>query len=188
MRHARLAGLLAAAIILSVPAGVPAFAQSTGNLFSGFQSKSKDPVQIDADTLDIHEEGKQRISVFSGGVVVKRGKTTLKASTIKLFSNKEQKSQSDAFTRIEASGPVYVNSEDQTVTGDAAVVDMATQVITLTGNVVLKRGTTDVAKGHILVVNLKTGAARFQNAPGQRLQILIQPSEAKTPAAPAPSQ
>ena len=25
-------------------------------------------VQIDADTLDIHEEGKQRISVFSGGV------------------------------------------------------------------------------------------------------------------------
>ncbi len=185
MKHFRFAGLLAAAIALAALSAPPARAQSTGDLFSGFQAKSTDPVQIDADTLDYREEGKQRISVFSGGVVVKRGKTTLKASTIKVYSNKEQTAKNDAFTRIEASGPVYVNSEDQTLTGDAAVVDMTTQLITLTGNVVLKRGTTDVAKGHILVVNLKTGAAKFQNAPGKRLQILIQPGDAK---AQAPSQ
>lgn len=185
MKYLRFAVMLAVAVGLPLFAASSAGAQATTDLFSGFQAKSSDPVQIDADTLDIHEEGKQRISVFSGGVVVKRGKTTLKASTIKVYSNKEQKAKNDAFTRIEAAGPVYVNSEDQTVTGDAAVVDMPSQLITLTGNVVLKRGTTDVAKGHTLVVNLKTGAARFQNAPGQRLQILIQPSDVKSQA---PSQ
>ncbi|MBN9010166.1 MAG: hypothetical protein J0H63_08555, partial [Rhizobiales bacterium] len=151
---------------------------------------SKDSINIDADSLYICEEGKQRISVFSGGVVVKRGPTTMKAKTITLYSDKEQKAQSGAFTRIEAAGPVYVNSEGQTVTGDKAVVDMTTQVITLTGNVVLTRGKTDVAKGDILTVNLKSGAANFKNAPGGgRIQIVIQPEDAKDAVkGPAPKQ
>jgi lipopolysaccharide export system protein LptA len=166
---AAVAGMLASAGALAAP--------QTSELFSGFQTSSRDPIQIDADSLDIREDGNQRISVFSGGVVVKRGPTTMKARTIKLYSDKQQKAQGSAFSRIEAAGPVYVNSADQTVTGDSAVVDMASQVITLTGNVVLTRGKTDVAKGSVLVVNLKTGAANFKNEPGKRIQIVIQPDE-----------
>ena len=41
-----------------------------GDVFTGFQSNSKDPIQVDAKTLETYEEGKQRISVFSGDVVV----------------------------------------------------------------------------------------------------------------------
>jgi lipopolysaccharide export system protein LptA len=177
MRFQRLAFLLAVVAGGLAAAGAAAAQQQTSDLFSGFQTNSKDPVHIDADSLDIREDGNQRISVFSGGVVVKRGPTTMKAKTIKLYSDKQQKTQGSAFSRIEAAGPVYVNSADQTVTGDSAVVDMATQIITLTGNVVLTRGKTDVAKGSVLVVNLKTGAANFKNEPGKRIQIVIQPDE-----------
>jgi lipopolysaccharide export system protein LptA len=82
MRLPRLASLLALAGLIAL--GEAATAQQTSDLFSGFQTKSKDPIQIDADSLDIREEGNQRISVFSGGVVVKRGPTTMKARTIRL--------------------------------------------------------------------------------------------------------
>jgi lipopolysaccharide export system protein LptA len=176
MKFSPFAVVLALAGLVAI-GGAAAGAQQTSDLFSGFQTNSKDPIQIDADSLDIREDGNQRISVFSGGVVVKRGPTTMKARTIKLYSDKQQKTQGSAFSRIEAAGPVYVNSADQTVTGDNAVVDMATQIITLTGNVVLMRGKTDVAKGNVLTVNLKTGAANFKNTPGERIRIVIQPDD-----------
>jgi lipopolysaccharide export system protein LptA len=164
---------------LTVGAPAPAAAQSTGELFAGFQSNSKDPVQVDAQALDVSEEGKQRISVFSGGVVVVRGKTTLKADTIKLYSDLGVKTvKNDAFSRIEASGKVYVNSGEQTVTGSQAVVDMKAQLITLSGNVVLSQGSS-VMTGDRLIVNLKTGSARLEQAPGKRIQGVITPESMK---------
>src|SRR5215216_4428645 len=81
-----------------------------GDIFTGFQSNSKDPIQVDAKTLETYEEGKQRISVFSGNVVVTRGPTVLKATTMKLFSAIGGKDagakdpaakKSGGFTRIE---------------------------------------------------------------------------------------
>src|SRR5205814_2158330 len=97
-------------------------------------------------TLEIYEENRQRISLFSGQVVVTRGPTIMKATTIKLFSaigaegaaEKAAKgAKASSFTRIEATGPVRVTSDDQAVSGDNAVVDMQTQLLTLTGKVVL---------------------------------------------------
>ena len=110
---------------------LPRRREQAGELFSGFGAKSKDPIQVDAETLEVYEEGDQRISVFSGSVNVVRGNSTLKAAKLKLFSNKDSKADDDsAFTRIEASGSVYVNSKNQTVTGQSAVVDNKAQTIT----------------------------------------------------------
>lgn len=165
---------LALPVLLFLAGGGFAAAQ-TSDLFAGFQSDSKDPVQVDAATLEVFEEGKQRISVFSGGVTVKRGKTTLKASTIKLFSDLEAKGgggSDDAFTKIEASGTVYVNSGQQTVTGDRALVDMKTQIITLLGDVVLSQGKS-VMTGTKLTVNLKTGSAKLES--DKRIQGVLTP-------------
>lgn len=169
-------------------------AQATGQLFKGFSAKSKDPVHIDAKTLEIYEEGKQRVSVFSGNVTVKRGDTTLKASTIKLYSDLTQKTATDddQFTKIEMVGTVYVNSGTQTVTGQSAVVDMKTQTITMIGDVVLSQGK-NVITGSRLVVNMDTGHATVEQAPGKRIQGIFTPGAIKkkpaAPAAPpAPSQ
>jgi lipopolysaccharide export system protein LptA len=151
------------AVALALVVAAPAAAQSSAtDIFSGFQSRSTDPVEVNAETLEVYEEGNQRITVFSGGVTVTRGRTTLKAATITLYSSLDSTS-ADAFTRIEASGKVWVNSGDQTVTGASAAVDMASKTITVSGGVVLTQGS-NVLTGTRLVVNLATGRARVEGS------------------------
>ncbi len=151
---------------------VPAVA-ATADLFAGFQSQSKDPIQVDAGVLEISEKGKQRISEFSGNVVVKRGKTTLKAASIKLYSDVEAQT-ADGFTRIEASGKVFVDSGEQTITGQTAVVDMVKRTIVVSGGVVLTQGG-NVITGSRLVVNLATGQARVEQEPGKQIRGVFAP-------------
>lgn len=148
------------ALAASLPA--PAFAQSAGDLFSGLQSQSDAPVEVTSDTLEVFDDGKNRITVFSGNVTVKRGNTVLKAADIKLTSPLESE-KADAFTRIEASGKVWVNSGDQTLTGETAVVNMIENTITVSGGVVLTQGT-NILTGTRLVVNLATGRARVEGS------------------------
>jgi lipopolysaccharide export system protein LptA len=150
-------------VALLVLLAAPAAAQSSAtDIFSGFQARSSDPVEVSAETLEVYEEGDQRITVFSGGVTVTRGRTTLKAATITLYSSLDS-TAADAFTRIEASGKVWVNSGDQTVTGASAAVDMASKTITVSGGVVLTQGS-NVLTGTQLVVNLATGRARVEGS------------------------
>lgn len=158
MRRRRVAAGLAAAI--AIASAGPAAAESAAELFSGFQAKSNEPVRVDAQALEVYEEGEQRVSVFSGNVVVTRGVTTLEAETITLYSDLDATS-ADAFTRIEADGGIIVRSEDQAVSGDAAVVNMNTRTITVSGGVVLSQGG-NVLTGSRLVVNLETGRARLE--------------------------
>jgi lipopolysaccharide export system protein LptA len=168
-------GLIA---LLIIAVATPALAESAADIFGGFQSKSKDPIQVDAATLETYEEGTQRVSVFSGGVTVKRGNTLMKAGTIKLFSNLDA-SAANAFTRIEARDKIYVSSADQTVTGSTAVVDMKTNTITVSGGVVLSQGG-NVITGSRLVVNLATGRARVEQEAGKQIRGVFSPGGATT--------
>jgi len=160
------------ALIIATVAS-PALGDTTADIFGGFQSKSKDPIQVDAQALETYEEGTQRISVFSGGVTVKRGNTLMKAATIKLFSSLDAAAAS-AFTRIEAGGKISVTSGDQTVTGDSAVVDMKANTITVSGGVVLSQGA-NVITGSRLVVNLATGRARVEQEAGKQIRGVFSP-------------
>lgn len=153
--------VFAFAVLLAVPGA--AFAQSSASdMFAGFQAQSNDPIEVNSENLEVYEEGDQRVTVFSGGVVVTRGNTTLKAASIKLFSPLST-TTADAFTRIEAEGKIWVNSGDQTVTGQTAVVDMSARTITVSGGVVLTQGT-NILTGTRLVVNLATGRARVEGS------------------------
>ncbi|MEX0853844.1 MAG: LptA/OstA family protein [Bauldia sp.] len=172
MRRLCVATLLAAAVACAGPAA----AETAADLFSGFQAKSKDPVQVDAETLEVYEEGSQRVSVFTGNVVVRRGNTTLKAATLTLYSDLDAKAV-DAFTRIEAAGGVTVQSRDQSVSGKAAVVNMATNTITVSGGVVLSQGG-NVLTGSRLVVNLVTGRARLE---GDQVRGVFTPNSPPQP-------
>jgi lipopolysaccharide export system protein LptA len=175
-RGAGVAALLAAMMAFAAP--LPVRADAAADIFAGFQAKSTDPVQVDADSLEVFEEGKQRISQFSGGVTVRRGNTLLKAGMIKLYSNLDAKA-ADAFTRIEASGKIYVSSGDQTVTGSSAVVDMVSNTITVSGGVVLSQGA-NVISGSRLVVNLTTGRARVEQEAGKQIRGVFSPGGANS--------
>lgn len=170
----RLAAFAAALLV----AAASVHAQST-DLFSGFGAKGKGPIEVDAKTLEILEEGEQRISIFSGGVTVRRGNTTMKAAQIKLFSDKKSDSMDQSgFTRMEATGTVYVNSGKQTITGSQAVVDTRAETIVLSGNVVLSQGQ-DVLAADRLVIDMKTGHARVEQVPGKSIRMVITPDVKK---------
>ncbi|MCB1496454.1 MAG: hypothetical protein KDJ86_11755 [Bauldia sp.] len=174
MRHL---GRLVCGVILATALALPAAAQST-DIFKGFSAKAKGgPIQVDAETLEIVEQGNERISTFAGGVTVTRGNTTMKAATIKLHSDKDGKDP-NGFTLMEATGTVYVNSGDQTVTGQRAVVDNKAQTITLVGNVVLSQGK-NVIVGERLVIDMATGRARVEQTPGKRIQGVFSPGGIK---------
>jgi lipopolysaccharide export system protein LptA len=164
---------LAAIVIAAALAGA-AYAQ-TSDLFNGFQKNSKDPVQIDAASLEIAEEGKQRISVFSGNVIVRRGDTVLRAKTIKVFSDLgDNRPKNQAFSRIEAAGGVEVTSGEQKVTGAKVVVDMGKQTITMTGNVVMSQGD-NVITGERLIIDLVSGRARVEQEAGKPIRGVFTP-------------
>jgi lipopolysaccharide export system protein LptA len=65
-----------------------------------------------------------------------------------------------------------VRSDDQTASGNGVVLDMAQDLITMTGNVVLTQGP-NIVRGERLVVNLKSKQGRME---GGRVQTLITPS------------
>jgi lipopolysaccharide export system protein LptA len=164
------------AALAFIAVALPAAADSTSDIFAGFQGKSKDPVQVDAESLEVYEEGAQRVSVFSGGVTVKRGNTLIKAGTVKLFSGTGAEAAT-AFTRIEADGKILVSSGDQKVTGSTAVVDMKTNTITVGGGVVLSQGA-NIITGSRLVVNLATGRARVEQEAGKQIRGVFAPNAA----------
>jgi lipopolysaccharide export system protein LptA len=65
-----------------------------------------------------------------------------------------------------------VRSGDQVASGDRAIFDMANNMITMQGNVVVTKGQ-NVVRGDRLVVNLTTKEGRME---GGRVQTLITPS------------
>ncbi len=151
----------------------PTLAQSAGNIFSDFQAQSSDPIEIDAEALEIYEEGQQRITIFDGGVEVRRGDTLIRAATVTLYAPLSGES-SDTFTRIEAKGGVFVRSGGQTVTGSTAVVDSPNNRIIVAGDVVLAEGT-NVISGDRLVVDMTTGRARVEQKAGERIRGVFAP-------------
>jgi lipopolysaccharide export system protein LptA len=79
--------------------------------------------------------------------------------------------------RLEAKGNVVVTQKDQVVTGDTAVFDTKTNLITMLGGggpVVLTQGK-NVLRGDRLMVDMTTGVSRVESDSG-RVQGLFQSS------------
>ena len=97
--------------------------------------------------------------------------------------------------RLEAKGNVVVTQKDQVVTGDTAVFDTKTNLITMLGGggsgVVLTQGK-NVLRGDRLLVDMTTGVSRVESDSG-RVQGLFQSSKENangpaTPGTPPPAQ
>jgi lipopolysaccharide export system protein LptA len=76
--------------------------------------------------------------------------------------------------RLEAKGDVVVTQKDQVVTGETAVFDTKTNLITMMGGVVLTQGK-NVLRGDRLLVDMTTGVSRVESDTG-RVQGLFQSS------------
>ena len=85
-----------------------------------------------------------------------------------------------ALRKDEAEGGVAVFSQDQVATGDRAVYDRTTDIVTMTGNVTLSKGK-NVTRGQRLVFNVGTGVATMAAGAGGRVSSSFAPSEEPAP-------
>ena len=81
---------------------------------------------------------------------------------------------SSQIKRLEAKGNVVVTQKDQIVTGETAIFDTKTNLVTMLGGVVLTQGK-NVLRGDRLLVDMTTGVSRVESDSG-RVQGLFQSS------------
>ena len=162
------AGVLMVGALFDDDAG----AQGFGEAVKGFSAESDDPIQIEADRLEIRD--KEKIAIYAGNVRVRQGETVLKTVQLRVYYTGEAAGVTPGsnVSRIEAIKRVVVQSGSQTATGDNAVFEMAADRITMTGNVVLTEGK-NIVRGNKLVVDLKSRKARME---GNRVQTILTPS------------
>ena len=205
---ARRRGAPAVALVLLILAGAPALAQTMTNNFGGFSQNSGEPIDIESDVLVVHDA--KKYATFKGNVKAVQGTTTLRARELDVHyvggggdtltggAPSQGAAQPAAgvglgeesgtqISQIEARGSVIINSEkDQTTTGDWALYDVPTQIVSVGGNVVLTQGK-NVLKGDRLIIDLKTGESRFENqdrtVAGGRIRALFVPKEQEAKAA-----
>jgi lipopolysaccharide export system protein LptA len=190
---------MAGFVLIMISAG-DAGAQSavTGvpNAMQGFSQNRDQPIQIEAASLEMRDKKKE--ATFSGNVKVVQGDTTMTSRTLVVFydstpapapapaaNSKAAKSApiqsatpgpggSSSIRRLEARGNVVVTQKDQVVTGETAVFDTKTNLITMLGNIVLTQGK-NVLRGDRLMVDMTTGVSRVESDSG-RVQGLFQSS------------
>ena len=134
------------------------------NAMQGFSQNRDQPIQIEAATLEMRDKKKE--ATFAGNVKVVQGDTTMTSKTLVVFyesssgpprrppaanSKTAAKSApiqsatpgpggSSSIKRLEARGNVVVTQKDQVVTGETAVFDTKTNLVTMLGGVVLTQG------------------------------------------------
>ncbi len=210
--------------VLLVVLASPAFAQTKqpaapqpkpGTTAPGagvFGTSSKEPINIEADSLEVFDRDQK--AVYRGNVVVVQGDTIMKSAEMVVFyargaKNGEQPAPAAApggapaaeggtsVRRVEAFGGVTVASKDQIAAGREGIFDRENNRVVLIGDVSLSQGG-NVTKGDRLNYDLATGQATVEAKPssGRVRSLLVPGSEdgakpisrpGTPPAAPAPA-
>ncbi|MEE2565225.1 LptA/OstA family protein [Hyphobacterium marinum] len=121
------------------------------------------PMDITSDRLEVIDAESR--AIFSGNVDAAQGDTRLRADEIQVFFDQNSRSAASAASgfgevqRVIATGEVFYVTPEEVARGDRAVYQIATETITMTGNVVLTRGE-NVITGSCLVADLATGRSQ----------------------------
>jgi lipopolysaccharide export system protein LptA len=180
-RAVALALTLAAVAMAALPERARA-QSSMSDAFKGFGSNTRDPIQIEADSLEVRD--KDAFALFSGNVQVRQKDTTLKTARLRVYYEGKATEGSVAagqkIRRFEAEGRIVIAQGEQSVSGESGWFDMRSDQALLSGGVVLTQGK-NIARGEKLTIDLKTGQYRLDAAGGGkgRVQIILEPSSGK---------
>ena len=180
--HCACKAAFAIAIIAAGEAGAQSAVTGVPNAMQGFSQNRDQPIQIEAASLEMRDKKKE--ATFSGNVKVVQGDTTMTSRTLVVFYDSGAASAaapatnakavaksapiqsatpgpggSSSIRRLEAKGSVVVTQKDQVVTGETAVFDTKTNLVTMLGGVVLTQGK-NVLRGDRLMVDMTTGVSR----------------------------
>jgi len=188
-------------MIAAGDAGAQDSMKGSSNAMQGFSQNHDQPIQIEAASLEMHDKKKQ--ATFAGNVKVVQGDTTMTSKTLVAFydqntapgapatNSKATKSAplrsatpgpggSSSIRRLEAKGGVVVTQKDQVVSGETAVFDTRTNLITMLGGVVLTQ-CKNVMRGDRLVVDMTTAVSRIESDTGKVQVLLIQGQSCASP-------
>lgn len=179
----RLSGLAALAVLLAA-AGAHGQEGSTARM-SGLKLSGDKPIQIESDKLEVRDA--EGVAVFTGNVQVMQGPTLLKSGRMMVYYAREggegekraQGPDGGAIERIDVDGKVYVKTETQVATADAASFDLVAELLVMTGKEVVLSDGGNVIVGCRLTVQMSSGQAQLDgcgegNKPG-RVKMLLQP-------------
>ncbi|MEZ5776061.1 MAG: LPS export ABC transporter periplasmic protein LptC [Hyphomicrobiaceae bacterium] len=134
--------------------------------FTGFSADSDAATDIEADSLDVHDD--KGIAIFRGSVLAVRGDQQIRASEmeIRFAGGGKSGGPGSDVSRLDARGKVVVTAPgDRISTSDWLIYDAVGDTVTIGGNVVVTEGD-NVIKGDKLVVDLATGQSHFEAGPG----------------------
>ena len=179
MRRAIFRAMLCCCAFSAPAAGVVQAQQSSAppNAVQGFSQNRDQPVRIKSDALEVRNS--KKVATYTGSVHLVQGDTTLRCKTLIVYYDGDQAGgQASAANSagptptgggnirlMEAIGQVVVTQNDQTATGEKAVYDMQTNLVTLSalaGNYVAVSQGPNVVQGLRLVVHLDTGVSHFE--------------------------
>jgi len=207
---------VALSLIAGAKAVAQSAVQGVPNAMQGFSQNRDQPIQIEAASLEMRDKKKE--ATFSGNVKVVQGDTTMTSKILVVFyesaaatapaaapaGNTKAAAKaapapiqsatpgpggSSQIRRLEAKGNVVVTQKDQVVTGESAVFDTKTNLVTMVGGVILTQGK-NVLRGDRLIVDMTTGVSRVESDSGRVQGLFIssgQGGPAVPGAAPTPS-
>jgi lipopolysaccharide export system protein LptA len=152
-------------------------------------NNSSAPVDISADEQEVINS--QCKTIFRGAVEVLQDKARMRAATMTVYNRRKVAGKTSSPTgnadcgdvdRVEADGNVFYVTPEQTVRGDHAVYDYATDTVVVTGDVVAVQGQ-DVARGDRMTIKTKTNDVKMEsNATGRgktRVRAVLYPDQNK---------
>ena len=149
----------------------PALSQVTGQAFEGFRQNSNDPIQIEADALQV-QDGKNK-ATFKGRVKVRQGTSTITTDKLVVTYGRNNGGGQGDVERLDLTGNVVVTSGQNVATGDKGHYIVKTERAVLEGNVVVSQGES-AATGCRLVANLQTNVAQLDSC-GRRVKTIFKP-------------
>lgn len=182
-------GVVALSFALIVTVRAQGAIQGVPNALQGFSQNRDQPIQIEAASLEMQDKKKE--ATFAGNVKVVQGDVTMTSKTLVVFYDssagktassaqpaKGAKMQSatpgpggsSSIKRLEARGNVVVSQKDQVVSGETAIFDTKTNLITMAGGVVLTQ-CKNVLRGDRLKVDMTTGVSRVES--DSKVQALL---------------
>lgn len=143
---------------LLTAAGLAGWQQLGAQAISGHDSNA--PVNYAADRIELQDKAKR--VVLSGNVDISQGDLRLRAARTTVAYT-----DADALRiqRLDATGGVTVTRGGESARGDVAVYDFNRRIITLAGNVALRRGS-DTLNGGRLVMDLNSGVSSVDGRAG----------------------
>lgn len=138
-------------------------------LLAAAPAAASDPVQITGDTFVVDDVN--HVATFTGKVVVVRKALNVWAAKVVVEYGAGGPSDIKSFV---ATGNVRIKTPEQDATGDRAVYDPNSQMLHLTGHVIVVNATGTVGSPE-LVVNLATNNSTFTSSKGGRVTGVFTP-------------